>query len=153
MLTGRAMDRENLKADRYYAELATVWSLGTLAYEMIHGHEKKKGKEPKLDSSLSRECRDFISECLQRNPLHRMSLKELMAHEWINGVEEGPSDPDVSEPVPRPFHVGHTAEVELPGPTTAPLDSTYQVNEKQMFEGAFMMTRKSAGRRKETAGV
>ncbi|XP_057181472.1 serine/threonine-protein kinase pim-2-like [Triplophysa rosa] len=144
---GRATVLQKLKTDRCYAEFKSVWYLGELAYEMIHGHEKKKGKEPKLDSSLSRECRDFISECLQRNPLHRMSLKELMAHEWINGVEEGPSDPDVSEPVPCPFHVGHTAEVELPGPTTAPLDSTNQGNEKQLFEGAFMMTRKSAGRK------
>ncbi|KAI7813153.1 hypothetical protein IRJ41_014432, partial [Triplophysa rosa] len=144
---GRATVLQNLETDRSYAEFKSVWYLGELAYEMIHGHEKEKGKEPKLDSSLSRECRDFISECLKRNPLHRMSLKELMAHEWINGVEEGPSDPDVSEPVPRPFHLGHTAEVELPGPTTAPLDSTCQVNEKQLFEGAFMMTRKSAGGR------
>ncbi|XP_057193312.1 serine/threonine-protein kinase pim-3-like [Triplophysa rosa] len=144
---GRATVLENMETDRCYAEFTAVWHLGELAYEMIHGHETKIGKAPKLDSSLSRECRDFIRKCLKNDKLDRISLEELMAHEWINGVEEGPSDPDVSEPVPGPFHVGHTAEVELPGPTTAPLDSMNQGNEKQLFEGAFMMTQKSAGRK------
>jgi serine/threonine protein kinase len=72
-----------------------LWCLGILCYEFVTGsppfesNERKetfrlicKG-EVKFPSHLSNECRDLIRKLLNKNPKERLSLKDVINHNWI----------------------------------------------------------------------
>lgn len=75
----------------YKALPLTTWSLGILLYDMVQGnipYEKDSqivsGKIKFGRHSLSDECRNLITWCLQRNPNARPSTFQIRMHPWTH---------------------------------------------------------------------
>jgi protein-serine/threonine kinase len=87
-----------------YELAAEWWSIGILTYEMVSGYTPFVGENTQQtfrrilhaqlvfrdDVTLSRDCRDFITGCLQRDPSLRLGSKrsaaELKGHKWMQHV-------------------------------------------------------------------
>ncbi|KAI7807541.1 putative serine/threonine-protein kinase pim-3 [Triplophysa rosa] len=75
-----------------HAEPATVWSLGVTLFAMLFGflpdfHNLDQMKKKWSRSGLSKECCSLIQSCLEMDPNKRISLKDVLLHEWFENIE------------------------------------------------------------------
>lgn len=81
---------EWLMYGRYHWEPATVWSLGVLLYTLICGdvpfHDDMEIIAARLSFTrlVSGSCSDLIRRCLALRPQHRLSLDQILRHQWIS---------------------------------------------------------------------
>eukprot|EP01024_Parvocaulis_polyphysoides_P026513 TRINITY_DN24140_c0_g1_i1.p1 TRINITY_DN24140_c0_g1~~TRINITY_DN24140_c0_g1_i1.p1 ORF type:complete len:538 (+),score=68.22 TRINITY_DN24140_c0_g1_i1:172-1614(+) len=91
--------------DEGYDSSADIWSLGITAIEMGTGapphndmHPMKvlfqipKLPSPELPTSFSTAFRDFVSQCLQKDPSSRPSCQQLLEHEFLQSVSGPPEN-------------------------------------------------------------
>ena len=85
---------------KYYGREVDIWSIGIITYLLLCGclpfDDEKSEKEivrqtiedpvpyyPKIWKKLSEEAKSFVEGCLKKNPDERMSIKDVLEHEWI----------------------------------------------------------------------
>ncbi|OLY84374.1 Serine/threonine-protein kinase svkA [Smittium mucronatum] len=94
------MAPEVISEDREYNNKADIWSLGITCFEIVTGnpplvdHDPKnalslilKNDPPRLDPKVgSHELQEFVSSCLNPDPLKRPSAKDLLSNKFIKSV-------------------------------------------------------------------
>ena len=72
---------------QYLHKEATVWSLGVLLFDLLHGDIPAQSESDILNwnqdnlevkPDLSYQCEDFIKACLQRQPSDRLKFEQLL---------------------------------------------------------------------------
>ncbi|KAM3314360.1 hypothetical protein ACQJBY_033288 [Aegilops geniculata] len=91
------MAPEVVNPKKTYGPAADIWSLGCTVLEMLTRqlpypdlewtqalYRIGKGEPPAIPSGLSKEARDFISQCVKPNPEDRPSASKLLDHPFVN---------------------------------------------------------------------
>ncbi|XP_072298413.1 serine/threonine-protein kinase pim-2-like [Eucyclogobius newberryi] len=80
---------EFFKSDSYCAGPTSVWQVGALLYELLRSHDFLFTTEEFMwgimpaTRGLSKECRNFLQDCLTLDPKERISLDQLSHHPWF----------------------------------------------------------------------
>ncbi|RXN38209.1 serine threonine- kinase pim-3-like protein [Labeo rohita] len=73
----------------FHAEVADVWAMGILLFEIMHRYLPFESFDEilhgyiNIDPTISTACHDLIYSCLSRNPAHRLTLEQLEEHRWM----------------------------------------------------------------------
>ncbi|CAN6301474.1 unnamed protein product [Urochloa humidicola] len=91
------MAPEVVNPKKTYGPAADIWSLGCTVLEMLTRqipfpglewtqalYRIGKGEAPAIPSGLSKDARDFISQCVKPNPEDRPSASKLLEHPFVN---------------------------------------------------------------------
>ncbi|KAL5210127.1 hypothetical protein ABZP36_005750 [Zizania latifolia] len=91
------MAPEVVNPKKTYGPQADIWSLGCTVLEMLTRQIPYpnvewtnaffmigKGEQPPIPSYLSKEARDFISQCVKVDPEERPSASQLLSHPFVN---------------------------------------------------------------------
>ncbi|KAL5217348.1 hypothetical protein ABZP36_018032 [Zizania latifolia] len=91
------MAPEVINPKKTYGSAADIWSLGCTVLEMLTGrlpypdlewtqamYRIGKGEPPAIPNAISRDARDFISQCVQSNPEDRPTASKLLEHPFVN---------------------------------------------------------------------
>lgn len=77
MVTSTRPFDKPLKKDDFYKP---IWEMRSDMFWKMH--EKIK---PEVFGSISEDLKDLIVGLLQYNPVHRLSLSEIINHKWLQG--------------------------------------------------------------------
>ncbi len=86
--------------EKPYDQRVDLWSIGIITYLLLCGclpfvddhSEKEIAKQtinnavpypPEIWCKLSKESKDFVNRLLQKDPDKRMTIKQILEHEWI----------------------------------------------------------------------
>jgi len=99
---------------------ADIWSLGVLAYVLLTGFSPFGGETDQetlrnitsatldfpaeLFEGVTEEAKEFIKECLNRNPKDRPTVKQCLQHPWVARDSEPPSPSPLMLKIPAPDH-------------------------------------------------
>jgi 5'-AMP-activated protein kinase catalytic alpha subunit len=85
---------EILRGEDYQGETADVWSIGVILYQMLTGFLPFSGdneneyinnllqNEISYPSEISFPCQDLLRNILQKDPIKRYRLEDIVKHEW-----------------------------------------------------------------------
>lgn len=97
---------EILLGEEYDAPAVDIWSLGVILYMLVCGvppfHETNDSETLVMildcrycvPEHVSQPCRHLISRMLQKNPTCRATLKEIEAHDWLQGLDDALLTPE-----------------------------------------------------------
>lgn len=93
------MAPELIRGERKYTTKIDIWSFGIFAMEMADGDppyisetQQKvifnivKKQPPQIAPRWSDEFKDFVKECLRKNPIDRLSADELLEHKFLENA-------------------------------------------------------------------
>ena len=94
------MAPELIHGSRMYTEKVDVWSFGIFAMEMADGDPPYindqqsrvifnivKKEPPPIDSRWSNDFKDFVKQCLTKNPDKRPEARELLKHPFLRDAD------------------------------------------------------------------
>ncbi|CAM4714074.1 unnamed protein product [Leuciscus chuanchicus] len=84
---------EWVRHGKYHGKPATVYSLGVLMFKMLSGKYPSENHpsenlpqmfgEPWYTEDISKESRDLISSCMERDPAKRINMEKIILHDWF----------------------------------------------------------------------
>lgn len=97
---------EILLGEEYDAPAVDIWSLGVILYMLVCGvppfHETNDSEtlvmildcRYRVPEHVSPACKHLISRMLQKDPTGRATLKEIEAHDWLQGLDDALLTPE-----------------------------------------------------------
>merc|ERR1719209_211581 len=112
---------------------ADIWSLGVLAYVLLTGFSPFGGDTDQetlrniasaqldfpaeLFEGVSEDAKEFIADCLNRNPKSRPTVQQCLQHPWIAQNSEPPSPSPLMLKIPAPDHFVTTPKLSVHSPS------------------------------------
>lgn len=91
---------EILRDKGYEGFAVDIWSAGVVLYAMLYGTVPFKANNMSelqkliikakytLKDDISEEARSLISGCLERDPIKRLTINQILSHKWLEDVDE-----------------------------------------------------------------
>ncbi len=90
---------EILRGEDYQGETADIWSIGVILYQMLTGNFPFSGEneneylhnllknEISFPSEISFTCQDLLRNILEKDPMKRYHLEDIVKHEWYGMIK------------------------------------------------------------------
>ena len=100
---------EIITDEGYEGFYADIWSLGVLLYAMVWGtvpfkapnmddlHKLIKLGEFTYPWNLTEDCKNLINRCITLEPFKRITIPEVLAHEWLKETNDDSDEEEEEE--------------------------------------------------------